>query len=60
MKTVKFEEESPEKEESYTKDEVLAWMGKGPGKGSKGSGAKGSKCAFQGHFHYCGVRAQGQ
>ena len=34
----RFLEESPEgeKEEAYTSDEFLAWLGKGPGKGSKG------------------------
>ncbi len=52
-KKVQFEEGTPEKEESYTKDELLAWMGKRPGKGSKGSGTKGSKGGFQGNcFHW--------
>ena len=44
----KFEEETPEKEESYTNEELLAWMGKGPGKGSKGSGTKKAKAASRG------------
>ncbi len=30
-------------------------MGKGPGKGSKGSGPKGGKGPFQGNCNYCGV-----
>ena len=48
-------EEPPAQEEAYSTDEWLCWMGKGPGKGNKGSGQKGSKGGFQGNFHYCGV-----
>ena len=47
-KKVKFEEETPEKEESYTNDELLAWMGKGSTKGNKGSGPKGGKWGLPG------------
>ena len=54
-KKVHFEESPQEEEESYTKDEFLAWMGKGPGKGGKAKGGKGSKGTFQGNCHYCGV-----
>ena len=41
----RFQEESPEEEndEDYSKDDLLAWLGKGPGKGKKGSNPKGGK-----------------
>ena len=51
---VKFEEE-PNDGETYTHDELLAWIGKGPGKGGKGGGKKGSKGKFEGNCHYCGT-----
>ena len=54
-KKVKFEEETLEKEESYTHDELLAWIGKGSTKGNKGSGPKGGKGGFQGTCHYRGI-----
>ncbi len=54
-KGVYFEDTPQAEEESYTKDELLAWMGKGPGKGGKAKGGKGSKGTFQGNCHYCGV-----
>ena len=50
-----FEEPPQEEEESYTKDELLAWIGKGPGKGGKAKRGKGSKGTFQGNCNYCGV-----
>ncbi len=42
-KKTRFQEESPEEEndEDYSKDDLLAWLGKGPGKGKKGSNPKG-------------------
>ena len=51
---VKFEDD-PNEGESYTHDELLAWIGKGPGKGGKGGGKKGSKGKFEGNCHYCGA-----
>ena len=51
---VKFEEE-PNDGETYTNDELLAWIGKGPGKGGKAGGKKGSKGKFEGNCHYCGT-----
>ena len=54
-KKAQTEEEAPEKEEQYTHDEFLAWMGKGTGKGGKPSSPKGGKRGFQGNCHYCGT-----
>ena len=58
-KKVQSEEAPPAKDESYTKDELLAWLGKGSGKGGKGgkgSEGKGSKGSFPGTvFYYCGA-----
>ena len=54
MKKVKFEDDQND-EETYTHDELLAWIGKGPGKGGKGNGKNGSKGKFEGNCHYCGV-----
>jgi len=51
----KLDEEPPEQEEPYSVDSRLAWIGKGPGKGGKGSGTKGGKGPFQGNCHYSGV-----
>ena len=55
-------EDQPEEEQKeYSKDELLAWMGKGPGKGNqKGSAPKGGKGkdgkgGFQGNCLYCGI-----
>ena len=45
-------------EESYDKcmkDELLAWLKKGNGKGNKSPGAKGNKGGFQGNCLYCGA-----
>ena len=53
-KKVKLEDE-PNEEDTYTHDELLAWIGKGPGKGGKGLGKKGSKGQFEGRCHYCGT-----
>ena len=39
-KKVKFEEE-PNEDVTYANDELLAWIGKGPGKGGEGEGQKG-------------------
>ena len=58
-KKTRFQEESQEEEEedSYSRDDFLAWLGKGPGKGkAKGNGkGKNGKGGFQGTCHYCGV-----
>ena len=57
-KKVHFEESPQEEEESYTKDELLAWLGKGSGKGGKGGKGpkgKGGKGAFQGECYHCGA-----
>ena len=53
-KKVTFDD-TPAQEETYSADELLAWMGKGPGKGNKGPGQKGSKGGFPGNCNYCGV-----
>ena len=39
-KKTRFQEESQEEEDSYFRDDILAWLGKGPGKGNKGSNPK--------------------
>ena len=49
-----MEEGTPERDEQYTNEELLAWIGKGPGKGGKSS-PKGGKGGFQGNCHYCGT-----
>ena len=57
-KKVQFEEEPPQEPESYTKDELLAWLGKGSskgGKGGKGKEGKGSKGSFPGTCYHCGA-----
>ena len=57
-KKVQFEEEPPQEPESYTKDELLAWLGKGSskgGKGGKGKDGKGSKGTFPGTCYHCGT-----
>ena len=45
-KKTRFQDESQEEgdDDSYSKDDLLAWFGKGPGKGSKGSGSNGGNC----------------
>ncbi len=44
-KKTRFQEESREEDnnEDYSKDDLLAWPGKGPGKGRKGANQKGGK-----------------
>ena len=57
-KKVQFEEAPPETDESYTKDELLAWLGKGSskgGKGGKGQEGKGTKGSFPGTCYHCGA-----
>ena len=58
-KKARFQEESQEEEEedSYSRDDLLAWLGKGPGKGkNKGNGkGKDGKGGFQGTCHYRGI-----
>ena len=56
-KKVTFKTEVPEEEDydKCTKDELLAWLKKGNGKGNKGSGPKGNKRGFQGNCLYCGA-----
>ena len=49
------EEGISEKEEQYTHEELLAWIGKGTGKGGKSSSPKGGKGGFQGNCHHCGT-----
>ena len=41
--------------EGKSKDELLAWIKKGGGKGTKGPGTKGNKGGFQGNCLYCGA-----
>lgn len=45
-------EDTPAQDEIYSTDEWLCGMGKGPGKGNKGSGQKGSKGSFKGNCNY--------
>ncbi len=55
---VQFEEEPSQEPESYSKDELLAWLGKGSskgGKGGKGKEGKGSKGSFPGTCYHCGA-----
>ena len=56
-KKVTFQTEVPEEEDydKCTKDELLAWLKKGNGKGNKGCGPKGNKGGFQGNCLYCGA-----
>ena len=49
-------EDSPWPEEQYSNDDWICGMGKGPGKGGKGSGWKGIKGSFQGHRFHCGAQ----
>ena len=61
-KKTRFQEEGQDEEEddpysTYSREDLLLWMGKGPGKGNnKGNGkGKNGKGGFQGTCHYCGV-----
>ena len=53
-KKVTFEE-PPNLDAVYTNEDWLCYIGKGAGKGGKGTGQKGGKGGFQGNCHYGGV-----